>query len=139
MSRIAAASCLAFFTCALPANAQTAEQAIAQSRSLTGVDADGCARQRDASAIIVCGSNLESRRQRLPYRDPSDAGAPPPRGEVRAASAAPIRQGSCGALVADKCGGGFSLLALIPFAAKLVAKAIDPESGDPPTPIPTPR
>ncbi len=139
MSRIAAASCLAFLMSALPANAQTAEEAIARSKTLTAVDADGCAKRQDAADIVVCGSNVESRRQRLPYREEAEAGAPPPRGEVRAASAAPVRQGSCGALIADKCGGGVSILALIPFAAKLVAKAIDPESGDPPTPIPTPR
>jgi hypothetical protein len=120
--------------------AQTADAALAKTRKLTEVDADGCLKARGGEDIVVCGTNPENRAQRLPYPAERDPGRPPPRGEIQAASSAPMRQGSCGALVTDRCGGGLNILAVVPFVAKLAVSAVDPEAvADPPTPVPEPR
>lgn len=122
-----------------PATAQSANAALARAARMTSVDADGCPKVQSGE-IIVCGESRENRAQRLPFPTEPDAGARTPAGEIAAASAAPIRQGACGTLVADKCGGGFSIFAVVPFVARLAIGIVDPEAvSDPPPPIPVRR
>ena len=126
---------------AVPASAvaQSADAALARAGRLTGVDADGCPRAQNVE-IIVCGASRENRAQRLPFPTEREAGARIPAGEIAAASSAPIRQGACGTLIADKCGGGFSIFAVVPFVARLAIGIVDPEAAsDPPPPIPLRR
>ena len=135
-----------------PTVAQTADQALATTRRLTGIDADGCPAARDPDEILVCGSRPDDRAQRLPYpaeRGPRDA----PRhatGEIAAASSAPIRTGHCGAIRGEVCFGGVGLVSAgkggdgidadAPLALKLLARALDPAFEiSPPKAIPEPR
>lgn len=80
---------------AIPAFAQT--DAMRRYQRLTQVNADGCIKAQRADEIVVCGSNTLSRQQRLPFPDVRGDGDDQMiiRGEVAAASAAPVRLGSC--------------------------------------------
>ncbi|APG61874.1 hypothetical protein LPB140_02455 [Sphingorhabdus lutea] len=60
------------------------------------VDADGCIVQSKADEIVVCGESEENRENRLPFPNLNRRATGPVRGEMPAASAAPLRTGSCG-------------------------------------------
>ncbi len=95
---------------------------------------------RSSGAIIVCGNRAErSARERLPLpRDPVD-GAPPVRGEAQRASAAPVKQGSCGVVGGQGtgCVGGLPILGMVGLMGKAAQGLIDPDADlSPPPPLP---
>ncbi|MDX3900879.1 MAG: hypothetical protein QHC40_10270 [Sphingobium sp.] len=95
---------------------------------------------RSGGAIIVCGSRAErNARERLPLpRDPVD-GAPPVRGEIQRASAAAVKQGSCGVVGGQGtgCVGGLPILGMVGLIGKAAQGLIDPDADlSPPPPLP---
>lgn len=95
---------------------------------------------RSGGAIIVCGNRAErNARERLPLpRDPVD-GARPVRGEAQRASAAPVKQGSCGVVGGQGtgCVGGLPILGVVGLIGKAAQGLIDPDADlSPPPPLP---
>lgn len=102
---------------------------------------------RSGDAIVVCGNQAErNARERLPLpRDPIDGGVPM-RGDPPRASAAPVRQGSCGAVggQAAGCVGGLPLFRAVDMLGKIVTAIVDPDPDPdadpaPPPPLPSDR
>ena len=94
---------------------------------------------RSGGGIVVCGNRAErNARERLPLpRESSDAG--PLRGDAPRASAAPVRQGSCGVTGGQGggCVGGLSVFKLADVLAKDIVAIVDPDADlSPPPPLP---
>lgn len=95
---------------------------------------------RSGPDIVVCGNRAQrNARERLPLpRDPVD-NAPPVHGEAQRASAAPVRQGSCGVVGGQGtgCVGGLPILGTAMLLGKAVLGLIDPDADlSPPPPLP---
>jgi hypothetical protein len=134
-----------------PAFAET--DAIRRYHQLTQVNADGCIKAQRGDEIVVCGSSALARQQRLPFPDVRGDGDDQViiQGEVAAASASPVRLGSCstrvgqgscnkGVRVATIGGGGFNLGTNGESDAPLVLRAlghlIEPNATPPAYPKP---
>lgn len=94
---------------------------------------------RSGDAIVVCGTQAErNARQRLPLpRDADQGGAK--QGDAPRASAAPVRQGSCGTVGGQGAGcvGGWNGFKMMDGAVKAVTAIIDPDADlAPPPPLP---
>ena len=81
---------------------------------------------RSGDAIVVCGTQAErNARERLPLPREADEGAAPLHGDAPRASAATVRQGSCGVIggQGSGCVGGLD-------ARKILSEAIKVINGD---------
>jgi hypothetical protein len=95
---------------------------------------------RSGDSIVVCGNRAErSARERLPLpRETVESG--PMRGELQRASAARVKQGSCGVVGGQGTGcvgGGVPILGAAMLLSKAVQGLIDPDadlSSPPPLP-----
>ena len=123
---------------AAPVTAHAAdEELMAAYRSKTQV-LKPCDRSGDA--IVVCGNRAErNARERLPLpRDPAQNGGIV-RGDAPRASAAAVRQGSCGVVGGQGtgCVGGLSVFKVADVMARTVTAIIDPDADlAPPPPLP---
>ena len=96
---------------------------------------------RSGDAIVVCGESQAERnvRERLPLpREETDSGAPM-RGDTPRASAAPVKQGSCGVSGGQGAGcvGGLSVLKAADMIGKSITAIVDPDADlAPPPPLP---
>jgi hypothetical protein len=96
---------------------------------------------RSGDAIVVCGESQAERnaRERLPLpREEGDSGAPM-RGDTPRASAAPVKQGSCGVSGGQGAGcvGGLSVLKAASMIGKSITAIVDPDADlAPPPPLP---
>lgn len=96
---------------------------------------------RSGDAIVVCGESQAERnaRERLPLpREEANSGAPM-RGETPRASAAPVKQGSCGVSGGQGAGcvGGLSVLKAADMIGKSITAIVDPDADlAPPPPLP---
>lgn len=95
---------------------------------------------RSGGGIVVCGNQAErNARERLPLpRESSDASGPV-RGDAPRASAAPVRQGSCGVTGGQGAGcvGGLSVFKVADVLTKGVMAVMDPDADlAPPPPLP---
>jgi hypothetical protein len=84
----------------------SAEEASAQLKRLTAVDADGCLKHREGedvgtNVIVVCGRNPENEKYRLPLPELTQRSGAVDRDPLRSASAASVDAGSCGTLIGD--------------------------------------
>jgi hypothetical protein len=109
----------------------TVEEAMARSREMIAVSDGRCAPNEMTDEIVVCARQRLAPRLPLPAeRGPRD-GPRRATGEIPAASAAPMRSGSCGVRVQDRCGGGLPVLPIlaktIEFAGKVAGAILDPE------------
>lgn len=95
---------------------------------------------RSGDAIVVCGSRAErNAAQRLPLPRESDGSDGPVRGDPARASAAPVKQGACGASGGQGAGcvGGLNAKKMIGLAIKGVTALVDPGVDlAPPPPLP---
>lgn len=95
---------------------------------------------RSGDAIVVCGSQAErNARARLPLPREANDGGMPVRGDAPRASAAAVRQGSCGVTGGQGtgCVGGLSVFKLADIVGKSVMAIIDPDADiAPPPPLP---
>ncbi|PBN45085.1 hypothetical protein [Sphingobium sp. D43FB] len=96
---------------------------------------------RSGDAIVVCGESQAERnaRERLPLpREEADSNAPM-RGDTPRASAAPVKQGSCGVSGGQGAGcvGGLSVLKAADMIGKSITAIVDPDADlAPPPPLP---
>ena len=96
---------------------------------------------RSGDAIVVCGESQADRnaRERLPLpREEADSNAPM-RGDTPRASAAPVKQGSCGVSGGQGAGcvGGLSVLKAADMIGKSITAIVDPDADlAPPPPLP---
>ncbi|MEQ6334341.1 hypothetical protein [Sphingobium sp. MK2] len=96
---------------------------------------------RSGDAIVVCGESQADRnaRERLPLpRKEPDSGAPM-RGDTPRASAAPVKQGSCGVSGGQGAGcvGGLSVFKAVGVIGKSITAIVDPDADlAPPPPLP---
>ena len=95
---------------------------------------------RSGNAIVVCGTRAErNARQRLPLpREPGGDGSPV-RGDAPRASAAPVKQGSCGVSGGQGAGcvGGWNGFKMVDGVVKAVTAIVDPDADlAPPPPLP---
>ena len=96
---------------------------------------------RSGDAIVVCGESQADRnaRERLPLpREEADSGASM-RGDTPRASAAPVKQGSCGVSGGQGAGcvGGLSVLKAANIIGKSITAIVDPDADlAPPPPLP---
>lgn len=95
---------------------------------------------RSGNAIVVCGNRAErNARERLPLpRDPAQNNGNV-RGDAPRASAAAVRQGSCGVIGGQGtgCVGGLSVFKVADVVGKSVTAIIDPDADlAPPPPLP---
>jgi hypothetical protein len=95
---------------------------------------------RSGNAIVVCGNRAErNARERLPLpRDPAQSSGIV-RGDAPRASAAAVRQGSCGVVggQAMGCVGGLSVFKVADVLGKSVSAILDPDADlAPPPPLP---
>lgn len=90
-------------------------QILDKAKLLTGVDADGCLINQAPDEIVVCARADPSREYRLPLPQLGQAGDRVRRGEIPSASAARVRQGSCGTVGQDfsGCTGGLDVLSIV--------------------------
>jgi len=90
-------------------------QLLDKAKLLTGVDADGCLINQSPDEIVVCARTDPNREYRLPLPRLSSAGDRGPRREIPAASAARVRQGSCGTVGQNfsGCTGGLDVLSIV--------------------------
>lgn len=113
---------------AVDVEAADADQAMQRYEAMTRVTSPRCQSSGGADEIVVCGRH-DPDRFRLPLPEERHvAGERGPRGEVAAASAAPIRTGSCGTLATDTCGGGLPVIGAAMLLAKAAGKLIDPDA-----------
>ena len=123
---------------AAPVTAHAAdEELMAAYRSKTQV-IKPCDRSGDA--IVVCGNRAErNARERLPLpRDLAQNGGIV-RGDAPRASAAAVRQGSCGVVGGQGtgCVGGLSVFKVADVMARTITAIIDPDADlAPPPPLP---
>lgn len=87
---------------------------------------------RSGDAIIVCGESQAERnaRERLPLpREETETGAQV-RGDTPRASAAPVKQGSCGVSggQGSGCVGGLSVFKAAGVIAKSITALVDPDA-----------
>ncbi|QGP80264.1 hypothetical protein GL174_09870 [Sphingobium sp. CAP-1] len=95
---------------------------------------------RSGDAIVVCGTRAErNARERLPLPRETVEGAAPQAGEAPRASAAPVRQGSCGVVGGQGagCTGGLPVIQMVGALAQAAQAFIDPDADlQPPPPLP---
>ncbi|WP_262504388.1 hypothetical protein [Sphingobium sp. KCTC 72723] len=119
----------------VPARASDGDSLMAAYRAKTQV-VRPC--DRSGSAIVVCGNRAErNARERLLL--PREAPVGGVRGDTPRASAAPVRQGSCGVTGGQGggCVGGLSLFKVADVLGKSVMAIIDPDADlAPPPPLP---
>lgn len=116
----------------LPAPSTTDAMAVYRDKTLLVRPCD-----RSGDAIVVCGSKAErNARERLPLPRAPVEGGPLPKGEVRRASSAPVKQGSCGVVGGQGAGcvGGLPLLGAAMLLGKAVQGIIDPDADLSPPP-----
>ncbi|WP_452655359.1 hypothetical protein [Sphingomonas bisphenolicum] len=92
---------------------------------------------RSGDAIVVCGTRAErNARERLPLPRSNDDGGAPLRGEAPRASAAAVRQGSCGVVGGQGtgCTGGLPVFQMIGALARGVQAIVDPDADLSPPP-----
>ncbi|WIW88506.1 hypothetical protein K3M67_00520 [Sphingobium sp. V4] len=91
---------------------------------------------RSGGGIVVCGSRAErNAKERLPLpRDPADGGVA--KGDAPRASAAPVKQGSCGVVGGQGagCTGGLPLFQAAGILLKAATAIIDPDADLAPPP-----
>lgn len=96
--------------------------------------------ERGGDTIVVCGSQAErNARQRLPLPRAAVEGALPQTGEAPRASAAAVRQGSCGVVGGQGagCTGGLPVFQAVGVLAKVATAIVDPDADlAPPPPLP---
>lgn len=108
---------------------------MANYKDLTGVDADGCLKKRSEDEIVVCANSDPNRDFRLPFPElaaNSIENTRTPKGEIPSASAAPVRQGSCG-VVGFETGctkGGIHAIKAIQILGSLIGVTEGPDSDD---------
>jgi len=98
-----------------------------------------CPRAQPGEVVVCARPDDEQTRYRLPLpeeRERADTG--PIRGEVPRASAAPVRQGSCGVVGQPYgCTGGLPVTGAVMLVGKIVAGLVDPDGDhEPPPPLP---
>jgi hypothetical protein len=95
---------------------------------------------RSGDAIVVCGTRAErNAKERLPLPREEADGASPVRGEAPRASAAAVRQGSCGVVGGQGagCTGGLPVFQAAGALMKAVTAVADPDAEiSPPPPLP---
>lgn len=132
MSRKSAAASivLAGLVVSMPAAAQetSAEQALSRYGELTSVaPRRRCEGSGDPDEILVCARRQPSPRLPLPAERGARAGPRTATGEVAAASAAPVRPGSCGTRAGEVCNGGLPVFQAVGLLVKLAEKIVDPD------------
>lgn len=133
MSRMAAPIASILVVATSPAMAQdaplTAEQAIDNSRQMFSVGGADCAPTApDDEEIVVCKRTGRAPRLPLPAERGPREGPRTATGEIAAASAAPVRKGSCGVQASDQgCIGGLPIIAGAILLVKMAGKLIDPD------------
>jgi hypothetical protein len=92
---------------------------------------------RSGDAIVVCGSRAErNAKERLPLPREESDGSSPIRGEAPRASAAAVRQGSCGVVGGQGagCTGGLPVFQAVGALVKAVTAIADPDAEISPSP-----
>ena len=125
------------FACPAMARAADSDTLMANYRNKTQV-VRPC--DRSGGGIVVCGNRAaRNARERLPLPRESPDAAGLIRGEAPRASAARVRQGSCGVTGGQGAGcvGGLSVFKVADIVGKGVMAIIDPDADlAPPPPLP---